>query len=74
MILIIRFILTIWNVNLNRLIGSINYNDRFILTIWNVNAESLKVLTINSVGFILTIWNVNSFSNAFFTYGANVLY
>ncbi|EQF08011.1 putative membrane protein [Clostridioides difficile DA00203] len=46
------FILTIWNVNLNRLIGSINYNDRFILT----------------------IWNVNSFSNAFFTYGANVLY
>ncbi|CCL10910.1 hypothetical protein QAU_1466 [Clostridioides difficile CD13] len=56
------------------MIGSINYNDRFILTIWNVNAESLKVLTINSVGFILTIWNVNSFSNAFFTYGANVLY
>ncbi|EQE54450.1 hypothetical protein QMU_1488 [Clostridioides difficile DA00310] len=36
------FILTIWNVNLNRLIGSINYNDRFILTIWNVNPSALS--------------------------------
>ena len=53
------FILTIWNININRLIVDDLLLEGFILTIWNINDRYGRYICPFHRGFILTIWNIN---------------
>ena len=67
------FILTIWNINIEKPNADICGDYSFILTIWNINVQR-RFINRDTKCFILTIWNINVEFGKYYELMQNVLY
>ena len=72
--MLMRFILTMWYVNIELMTKLKKIKPRFILTMWYVNAKKFSKNMRSLLGFILTMWYVNYIIKAFNFFISYVLY